>query len=471
MSENPSSEKDTLETSQDRQLTTPSSDEFAEYLWQTYGRLTIDDVPSDVIEVAQQCILDWFGCVLAGSQEPLSKILADELGEISGPATIIGAPTPLRTTGILQAAMINGATGHALDFDDTHTGMGGHPTVPVLPAILALAEELGSSGAEVVAAFVVGLEVECRIGDMIGGGHYAKGWHKTSTIGVLGAAAAASRLLGLDEVQFGNAIGLAASNAAGLKANFGTMTKPYHAGNAAERGLLAARLAARGFTANHEAVSGNQSLAQAAGDGELRLNRMAGFRGRWLTNETLFKYHAACYLTHAGIEATTKVMAEHDLTNADVASIELVVHPSLVDVCNILYPTTGLEAKFSLRATQAFAVNGVDTTAVETYEDGPVNQPEVQKFLDQVTVETDESLTTTATTVTLTTVEGDQHRMSYDSGVPAADLDAQRSKLETKFIGLTTPVLGADQAASVMSRLADFVALKTVSVSELLSQG
>lgn len=447
---------------------TITADELTDHFWRTYGRITVADLPSDVSEVAAQCVLDWFGCAVAGSQEPLTGILTEELAEGSGPATVVGPPGALATTGMFQAAMINGAAGHALDFDDTNIVMGGHPTVPVLPALLALAETVAASGAQVLAAFVAGLEIESRLGDMIGGDHYGRGWHKTSTIGVLGAAAAASHLLRLGEVQFGHAMGLAASNAAGLKANFGTMTKPYHAGHAAERGLLSARLAARGYTANHEALGGKQSLAQAAGEGSLRLSRLAAMADRWLTTDTLFKYHAACYLTHAGIEATSTILDEHNLAPADVAEVTLVVHPSLDDVCNIQFPTTGLEAKFSLRATQAFALHRVDTTSVAAYEDGPVNQPEIQKFIDQVTVAFDDTLATTATRVVVTTAAGEHLEGSYDAGIPATDLVAQRQKLEAKFGGLTGSVLGADHANVVIDRLRGFVDLPAASIGAVL---
>ena len=233
-------------------------------LWERWGRITAADLPADVDTVARQCILDWFACAVAGSVEPLSLILRDELATAEGEASIVGST---QRTGARNAALVNGAAGHALDYDDTHLVLGGHSTVPVFPAALALAEELDRSGAELLAAFVAGVEIETRLGAGIGSSHYAKGWHATSSIGIFGATAAASRLLDLDAEQFGRAMGLAASQASGLKANFGTMTKPFHAGHAAERGLLAAQLARRGFTANPDALDANQGLSQAAADG------------------------------------------------------------------------------------------------------------------------------------------------------------------------------------------------------------
>ncbi len=153
------------------------------------------------------------------------------------------------------AALINGAAGHALDYDDVVSALNGHPTAPVAPAVLAQAEEAKASGKAVIDALIAGVEVEAALGAMTGGSHYEKGFHATCTLGTIGAAAGCARLMGLDEVQTGWALGIAASQAAGLKCNFGTMTKPFHVGKAAANGLLAARLAARGFTAYPEAIS------------------------------------------------------------------------------------------------------------------------------------------------------------------------------------------------------------------------
>jgi 2-methylcitrate dehydratase PrpD len=325
--------------------------------------------------------------------------------------------------------------------------MGGHPTVPLWPAVLALAEEQHRTGADALTAYIVGQEIQARIGAALGPEHYAKGWHQTSTVGVFGAAAAASWLLGLDAQRFGNAIGIAASSSSGLKANFGTMTKPLHAGQAAERGLLAARLAALGFTANSDAIGANQGLAQAAGNGHLDVDRLDRYDGTWLILRTLFKYHAACYLTHAGIEATLSLMPS--TTVDDIRAITLFVNPSIRDVCDIEHPTTGLEAKFSLRATQAFAVHGVNTTDIASFDDVVVAEPEIQAFLDRVVIEADRSLVTTASTVVLETSSGER-RATYDSGVPASDLSAQGDRLRSKFRALAAPVIGPDAAEALL---------------------
>jgi 2-methylcitrate dehydratase PrpD len=418
-------------------------------LWERWGCLTAADLPADVAAVAQHSILDWFACAVAGSAEPLSRILRGELVTGDGEASIVGTR---QRTAARTAALVNGAAGHALDYDDTHLAMGGHSTVPVFPAALALAEELDCTGAELLAAFVAGVEVEARLGAGIGPSHYAKGWHATSTIGIFGATAAAARLLDLDAEQFGRAIGLAASQASGLKANFGTMTKPFHAGHAAERGLLAAQLARRGFTANPEALEANQGLAQAAGDGHWHAERMDAPTG-WLLPQTLFKYHAACYLTHAAIEATGALAPAADA----IDGITVAVNPGNLDVCGIPRPRTGLETKFSLTATTAFTILGIDTTDPASFVDEHAADERVRALIERVTVITDDSLRNTQTRVEI--VAGGRTQVAeYDTGVPATDLVAQGAKLRAKFSNLTEPLLG-DDAKALAERVEHLTAL------------
>ncbi|MEM7020787.1 MAG: MmgE/PrpD family protein [Pseudomonadota bacterium] len=421
-----------------------------EVLWEQFGQLTIEDIPSDVIQIAEQCILDCIACAVAGSQEPLSEILRDELAGQTGDASIIGSD--LRAPATI-AALINGAASHALDFDDTSIAMGGHASVPVLPAVLATAEAYGATGAEVLAAFVVGVEVESRLGSIIGGKHYNAGWHVTSSIGVLGAAAAVSRLLKLNTEQFGRALGLAASQSSGLKANFGTMTKPFHAGHAAERGLLSARLALRGFTANPESFAGKQGLVEAAAQGGEHLDRFEGLTGQWLTRQMLFKYHAACYLTHSAIENVLNL--KKLVIPAQTKALNVTVHPSLLDVCGIPRPSTGLEAKFSITATTAMTMLDFDTTDTATFDDSLFQNDNLQSLIEKVNVETDGKLRSTQSKIVIESESGEAHDAFYDTGIPATDIEAQGSKLRAKFGGLVRPILGdsADQLADNIYQL------------------
>ena len=211
-------------------------------------RTQLDDIPADVQHLGKRAILDTVGVSLAAAKDEAVAILAETLAgrEGNSAATVIGRS---HRTDSLSAALINGVLAHALDFDDVNDSCMGHPSAPLVPAVLALGEELGASGAQVLEAFLIGFELECKLGLAIGNAHYAKGWHATATTGTMAAAAACAKLLGLDREQIGMALGIAASSSAGMRINFGTMTKPFHVGQAARGGLMAALLASNGFTA------------------------------------------------------------------------------------------------------------------------------------------------------------------------------------------------------------------------------
>jgi len=409
--------------------------------------LRYDDLSDEAREVGRHCLLDFFGVALAGAREPLVDFLVDVAAkpENSSAAGLIGRSE--RATAV-TAALVNGTAGHALDFDDAHLGMSGHPTVPVLPAALALAEQRGADGRALLTAFVAGVELECRLALLLGPRHYEVGFHSTGTLGTFGAAAAAAHLLGLDEPAWLHAIGLAGTQAAGLKPTFGSMGKPLHAGRAASTGLLSALLAQRGFTAAANIVEVSQGFAatHAGSPGDAAsLDRVAG---KFLIRDTLFKYHAACYLTHAPIEAARTIRVR-DRVNADrVESVELTVAPALLGVCNIQNPATGLEGKFSLRGTTALALLGRDTAELATYSDATMHEPALVRLRDRIRVVTDPGLATTRAKLAVAAAGG-RFSAEADTGTPAADLAVQRARLREKFDALASPVLGTSRAAEL----------------------
>ncbi len=419
--------------------------------WDKYGAMTYDDLPDHVVQVANQCILDWFGCALAGSTEPLSEILRGQFGKRSGDCTVIGSDLKLEAP---TAALLNGASGHALDYDDTGSSVGCHSTAPVLPAVLAVAEEIGASGKEMITAFVAGVEIEGRINYAMGRDHYPRGWHTTATYGTFGATAGVAHLLKLPKDQYATAMGMAASHACGVKANFGTMTKPYHPGHSAESGVNCARLAAAGFTANPEAVLGNQGFVQAASNASDATDRLDAIADDWLILGTLFKYHAACHLTHSAIESVLKLRTS--LNVDDLSSLTITVHPMLLDICGVVEPKTGLEGKFSLRGTASLALNGIDTANPETYVDDVISSDAVQALIDKVTVETDDSLTNFQSRVVWVDADQNAHTEFNDLSEPVSDYDAQGAKLHSKFASLCE-FAGQDSAAQLktVAALAD----------------
>ncbi len=230
---------------------------------------------------------------------------------------------------MLSAALVNGAAGHALDYDDVNLAMPGHPSVAILPGLIALAEQRRSSGRDVIAAFVAGYETACRIGSAMRPGHYDLGFHATGTVGCFGAAAACARLLGLDAEATARALGIAGTQAAGLKSQFGTMCKPFHAGKASQNGLLAARLAARGFSSRPDLVECEQGFALTHGPDFHPEAALADPPGGFHILANLFKYHAACYLTHGPIETARAVRDRHGIAPEQIAADHAEARPQL----------------------------------------------------------------------------------------------------------------------------------------------
>lgn len=402
--------------------------------------VALRDTPldSEAQAVATQCLLDWFGVALQGAAEPVADIMASELARGNhGSHAIIGRR---EKAGLIDAALVNGTIGHALDFDDAIPASLGHATVPVAPAVMALAAELDASGEQTLRAFLAGYEAECAIGTYFGPDHYARGYHATATVGVFGAAAAASLLLGLDAQQTARALSLAATQSGGLKSLFGSMGKPMHAGRAAADGLLAARLVARGFDAIEDGLENAQGagpvLAGLHAGAELNVDSFGTqIRG------TLFKYHAACYGTHAPIEAARDFMAAHD--PADIESIEIHVGTMCIGMCDNETPTSSLECKFSLHHAVAMVLAGVDTASLDNYSADMAANPKLAAWRDKMTVIggfEDEHGIMSAKLVIHT---GDETLAFYrHTGHPSDNLADQQRRLEEKYDALAIPVLG-----------------------------
>ena len=408
-----------------------------------------DATPENAREVAKQAIMDFIGVTLAGANEPLAQILKQEAAEQGGnaQASVIGDSLRTSTT---QAALINGAAGHAHDYDDVHTAMSGHPTVPVAPAVLALGEHLSASGQDLIAAFCTGVDTECVLGRYAGPAHYADGWHNTGTIGTFGAAAAAAALLNLDRDQTDQALGIAGTRAAGLKSQFGTMCKPLHAGHAAATGLQSANLAGKGFSSCTDILEAAQGFMDTqASSASLKRFDEAMAKDAF-TQDICFKYHAACYLTHSSIEATRALAASNQFNPQDVQSIDIFVDKGHLRVCNIEEPNSGLEAKFSLRLTAAMALCDMDTAAIDLFDDAITRDKRLVGFRDKVSVHAHEQ-SNPDSIVRITTSNGQTFEEAVNVAIPLRDLDRQWQKLTDKFMTLATPHLGADGAA----RLAD----------------
>ena len=407
--------------------------------------LCYDELPAPVRELAEQCILDYLGVAIAGSQDPLVRILLDEMAEAGGSpqSSIIGHSVRLP---VVSAALVNGSAAHALDYDDVNMAMPGHPSVPILPGLLALAELKESSGTKVITAFVAGYETACRIGAALQPGHYNLGFHSTGTGGCFGAAAACARLLGLDAERHRSRLGIAGTQAAGLKSQFGTMCKPFHAGKAAQNGLLAARLAQRGFSSRIDIVECVQGFALTHGPDFAPKAALAMPEAGFHLLANLFKYHAACYFTHAPIECARRLRVEHRLTPDMIAAITLRLDGSCERVCNIPVPVDGLQSKFSLRQTAAMALAGIDTASLDAYSAENTCDAALVGLRERVRFDWQHNWPQTLCELELELFDGRRLSTRHDAGIPAADIAEQGARLAAKFDVLVAPVLGASRA-------------------------
>jgi len=303
-------------------------------------------IPADVRRHMARTLVNWVGCALGGAHDPAVTAARDALRPFMGPprATLIGHADKVD---VLHAALLNAISSHVLDFDDTHLETLVHPSGPVLAALLALAQHRPISGRAFIDAAVLGVEAECRIALGLGKAHYDAGWHVTGTAGVCGAAVAAGRALGLDARRMAWALGIAATQAAGLREMFGSMCKSLHAGRAAQNGLSAALMAQAGFTSSEQALEAPRGMARVM-SGQPDLGRIPqGLGTTWETLANTFKPYACGLVTHPVIDACRE-LAGQGVAPDDIVEIVLHVHPLVVELTGKPSPATGLEAKFSV---------------------------------------------------------------------------------------------------------------------------
>lgn len=374
--------------------------------------------------------LDWLAVGRAGANEPVSRIIRDMvLAEGGTPQAQLfgGGAAPLRA-----AALANGTISHALDYDDTHFAHIGHPSVAVFPAVLAIAEAEDRPIVDVLEAALVGMELSIRIGVWLGRGHYQAGFHQTATAGAFGAAAGAGRIMGFDGKQMAQLLGLTATRAAGLKAQFGTMGKPYNAGQAAANGLEAALLVRAGFDANADAIEGPLGFG-ATHLGADDLTALDGLGEEWLFEQVSHKFHACCHGLHAALEAAREL----DIAEPEVAELKVKTHPRWMSVCNKMAPSTGLGAKFSYRTVLAMSALGYDTALPDSYSQEACANPKLHSLRDRITVEADESLTETQAHLALLRRDGARLEATHDllAPIPLSEREDRVREKAEKLIG------------------------------------
>jgi len=379
-------------------MTTSSEDEtialpagaapgLAQALGVRIAALAFEQLPADALRWARMGILDTIGVTLAGAREDAPRLAALALESHDGPALLLGTR---RRAGMLDAALVNGTASHALDFDDCNNTMGGHPSAPVLSALIPLAEHLDSSGRDFVAAYVAGFEAETKIALAVNFHHYTKGWHPTATLGTFGAAAACAHLLKLDAAATATALALAASFASGIKANFGTMTKPLHVGHCARNGLYAARLAQAGFTANAARVFEHKQGFLDVFNGPGTYDVQRGLDA-WASPLDIvepgiaIKQYPCCGSTHPALDAMLELVRQHRPQPGQVERVEAWIHARRLAHTNRPQPNSPLDAKFSLQYVLARALLD-GSVGVNDFVEAAYRQPEIETLLPRIQV-------------------------------------------------------------------------------------
>lgn len=355
-----------------------------------------EDLPVEAIRTAKGCILDFIGVSLFGSIQPVARVLEKYVKEIGGipSSSLIGLRIK---TSPVNAAMVNGTLGHAIDYDDNALIAQAHPTVTILPAVFALSETLGTTGKDVLLAYILGYETFSKLGMSLNPNHWYRGFHSTGTFGTYAAVTAASKLLNLDFQQITNAFGIAGSEASGLKQNFGTMTKPFHAGHAAEGGVRAALLAKKGFTAANDVLEGQHGFAKVtAGIEDLTIFNKLG--NPWgivdsggVNTAPYVKPFPSCGATHAAMEAMIELIKEHDIRHEDVEHVNAGMNPGGIESLPYSVPRDLLQAKFSMQFCLAILLLE-GKAGLDQFTDLKVRDKRIVDLMKRITLSVDPDL-------------------------------------------------------------------------------
>jgi 2-methylcitrate dehydratase PrpD len=354
-----------------------------------------EDIPTPAVNLAKLCLLDAVGCAIYGTTRPLGKIITSVVDELGGKPVARVLGTKIETNAV-NAAMANGTLGHSEDFDDF---TGGHQAVLLMPVVLAMGEEHRLSGKQALLSYVVGFDITLNVTHAMGSDHYHRGWHNTSSIGTLGSTAAAAKMLNLDEMQTRMALGIGATQAAGLRANFGTMTKPFHPGNACRAGVMAAKMAQKGYEANPDVMEHRFGYAAVYGQEMMNLAAVPRHLGHpWalmgsgteIANGIAMKIWPCCGGTHGANTAITRLLKKRPIKAEDVASVDIVTtHEPSCMAPNLRWPESGLQGKFSTWFTVASCIVDGGKLDLSSFTDEAATRPAVQEMLKKVNITQD----------------------------------------------------------------------------------
>ena len=404
-----------------------------------------EDVPKDVKREAVRSIVNWLGCTVGSCRHEAVDCALAAITPFSGPAqaSVLGREEKVD---ILHASLLNGISSHVFDFDDTHLRTIIHPGGPVASALFALAEYMPVSGAELLHAFILGVEAECRIGNAVCPEHYEAGWHITGTAGVFGSAAASGRLLGLDEQQMTWALGIAGTQSAGLREMFGTHCKSFHPGRAAQNGLAAALLAQKNFTSSNQVIEAKRGFANVMSTRHNYDEITEGLGKTFEVSLNSYKPFACGIVIHPSIDGCIQLKKEHGLTGAEVEKVELTVPHLVLELTGKRSPQVGLEGKFSVFHSCAVALL-FGAAGEKQYSDVVVRDPKVIALRDRVQPTIDDRLRDDECHVRLTLKDGRVLTKHVEHAIGSLERPMSDQDLEAKFHVLVDDVLGEEHAS------------------------
>jgi 2-methylcitrate dehydratase PrpD len=403
-----------------------------------------EDLPANVRKEGLRTMLNWVGVAVGGSHTETVETALAALSPFSGApqASLLGRHERLD---IMNTAFINGVSSHIFDYDDTHLKTIIHPAGPVASAILALAEYRPVSGKEFLNALVLGVETECRIGNSVWPNHYDVGWHITGTAGVFGAAAAAGKLMGLTEQQMVWALGLAASQPVGLRESFGSMNKSFNPGRAAADGLFAVMLASKGFTSSDGMIEAKRGWANTVSTKQNYAEITEGLGSRYESLLNTYKPFACGIVIHPAIDAAIQLRNQEHLTAEQIQSIDLRVHPLVIELTGKKTPKIGLEGKFSIYHSVAIAI--IDGAAGEKqYSDQAVQNPRTIALRERVNTVIDPAIKPEQVDMTITLKDGRKLHKFIEHAIGSVEVPMTDKQLEVKFADLADGILPAAQA-------------------------
>jgi 2-methylcitrate dehydratase PrpD len=406
-----------------------------------------EDIPQPIRHEASRALINWMGCAIGSAHHETVHSMLAALRPFAGPAqaTVLGRPDRLD---ILNAALVNGVSSHVLDFDDTHV-KAIHPSAPVLPALLAYSEWQPVSGNELVHAFVLGVEAEERIGLSVFPEHYNTGWHITGTAGVFGAAAAMGKLLKLDEQRMCWALGIAATQSSGLREMFGSMCKSFHPGRAAQNGMTAALLAAKGFTSSERGIEAPRGWANVLSTKFDPAVITEGLGERYELAFNMYKPFACGLVVHAAIDGCIQLANEHNLTGTGIERVKLTVNPIVMELTAKREPQTGLEGKFSVFHAAAVAI--IQRAAGEAqFSDATVRRSDVIALRRRVDAVADSHIRKLEARVEIVLRDGTVLEKHVEHALGSLERPLSDSDIEAKFRSLADGVLPQAQATRII---------------------